>query len=343
MPSIDLIQNWFNHDGPSPNSIRGDALPAMLERLRPEAWTSREFDLHVSAGVRIPAAPAALFVMLSGSLCAWSVADPSPVRIDEGDIILFQGDGEIGLAHQENTPLVAIGDVLSRAQVLRQEPIRFGSGARSARFITAAVRFGIDVPPRLVKLLPKVIVQTRDERSATCTSLVSQLERASESGNTRLADDIAAIICLEVWHDHLARSQASEGPPGVLPDPNLGPLLMLLHAHPSREWSAEMMQLESGLSRTALFERFKDYMGCSPTAYIRQIRIQRSKRLLANTEMTIYEIARAIGFRSSGAFCSAFKACIGTTPGKYRRMVKVEGRLRRTPNQLESSGSTRTD
>jgi AraC-like DNA-binding protein len=42
--------------------------------------------------------------------------------------------------------------------------------------------------------------------------------------------------------------------------------------------------------------------------------------LLANSSMSLKEIAAETGFYNEQAFCAAFKARAGMTPGRYRRL-----------------------
>ena len=67
--------------------------------------------------------------------------------------------------------------------------------------------------------------------------------------------------------------------------------------------------------------RFKQYTGFSPSRYIREMRIQRSKQLLCTTSLNSQQIAYDCGFESSGYFCMAFRKSVGMTPLEYRRLV----------------------
>jgi transcriptional regulator GlxA family with amidase domain len=52
-------------------------------------------------------------------------------------------------------------------------------------------------------------------------------------------------------------------------------------------------------------------------------RIQRAKNLLGSSQRTMSEIALACGFSSSQHFATAFRKQVGTTPGAYRRELKL--------------------
>jgi AraC-like DNA-binding protein len=63
---------------------------------------------------------------------------------------------------------------------------------------------------------------------------------------------------------------------------------------------------------------FKQYTGLSPHQYLQEIRIQKSKELLAATNFTCQEIACRTGYESPTHFNAIFKKKTGLTPIKYR-------------------------
>lgn len=67
--------------------------------------------------------------------------------------------------------------------------------------------------------------------------------------------------------------------------------------------------------------KFKEYTGFSPSRYILEMRIQRSKQLLCSTELNSQQIAYDCGFESSGYFCMVFRKNVGMSPLEYRRMA----------------------
>lgn len=67
---------------------------------------------------------------------------------------------------------------------------------------------------------------------------------------------------------------------------------------------------------------FKQYTGFAPSQYILEMRIQRSKELLTNTDMTSQEVAYDTGFESPDYFCTIFKKKAGMSPIKYREFTQ---------------------
>ena len=64
---------------------------------------------------------------------------------------------------------------------------------------------------------------------------------------------------------------------------------------------------------------FKQSTGSSFKEYLNMVRIEESKRLLANTDYTIIDIAIASGFEDQSYFSRVFKKYTGLTPRQYRQ------------------------
>ncbi len=63
---------------------------------------------------------------------------------------------------------------------------------------------------------------------------------------------------------------------------------------------------------------FKQQTGCSPSLYLRRVRIDRAKELLIETSFSVMEIAVMVGYSSNSTFTRAFHGITGMTPKEYR-------------------------
>ena len=72
------------------------------------------------------------------------------------------------------------------------------------------------------------------------------------------------------------------------------------------------------INRNYLSDMFGKRLGITFTQYRHSLRIQEAKRLLAETDDSITEIAYAVGYNSESYFWSIFKRVTGTTPQQYR-------------------------
>jgi len=72
-----------------------------------------------------------------------------------------------------------------------------------------------------------------------------------------------------------------------------------------------------GLSRSAFFKKLKSLTGLAPVDTVKEIRLTKSIELLKNTDMTISEIAFAVGFKEAGYYGKCFRKKYGQTPTEY--------------------------
>lgn len=75
--------------------------------------------------------------------------------------------------------------------------------------------------------------------------------------------------------------------------------------------SLQKLCRKAGLNADKLKRGFKYLYGLPPHAYQRKLRMEEAQRLLKTTEMTIQEIAWAVGYEQLSSFCKAFKKFSG--------------------------------
>ncbi len=78
---------------------------------------------------------------------------------------------------------------------------------------------------------------------------------------------------------------------------------------------------EIGISTRQLERLFGRYLNCSPKKYQVDIRLQKARNLLLQTEMPVTEIALAAGFKSSGHFARIYRTHFGVSPGEQRNRI----------------------
>jgi AraC-like DNA-binding protein len=78
----------------------------------------------------------------------------------------------------------------------------------------------------------------------------------------------------------------------------------------------------AGLSPSYFRRWFHREVGSSPRDYVTQMRIERAKRLLGETDRSITEIAMQLGYSTSAYFTAVFHRETGTTPSEFRRPLR---------------------
>jgi transcriptional regulator GlxA family with amidase domain len=103
-----------------------------------------------------------------------------------------------------------------------------------------------------------------------------------------------------------------------LRDRFVGKALSLMHERPDHAWIVDDLANEVGLSRSALHERFVQYLGQPPMQYLASWRIQLGARLLCESNRNVATIALE-GYDSEAAFSRAFKRMVGMPPAAWRK------------------------
>ncbi len=69
---------------------------------------------------------------------------------------------------------------------------------------------------------------------------------------------------------------------------------------------------------------FKEYTGENFSAYLRRLRLEKGRRLLRSTDLSVSEIAQRVGFEDARRFAKVFKEETGVTPSMCRNEGSME-------------------
>jgi AraC-like DNA-binding protein len=134
-----------------------------------------------------------------------------------------------------------------------------------------------------------------------------------------LATRLPELVLMEVLRVHLsAEPSSSRGWLAALRDPVLAPALSLLHGAPEHPWTVGDLAQRTAVSRSVLDDRFRQVLRQSPIRYLTRWRMHLAEGLLGTTDLTVYDIAGRVGYRSEEAFSRAFKRERGRSPGHWR-------------------------
>jgi transcriptional regulator GlxA family with amidase domain len=80
------------------------------------------------------------------------------------------------------------------------------------------------------------------------------------------------------------------------------------------------MAEQAGVSVRTLFAGFKNYLGTTPMAYLRELRFEQAHlELMQNEHLTVTDVAFKWGFTHLGRFSQEYKKRFGTLPSSTRR------------------------
>ena len=95
---------------------------------------------------------------------------------------------------------------------------------------------------------------------------------------------------------------------------HLAKAIQIMHDHINEPISASIIAEQIGISTRQLERLFGKYLNASPKKYFMEMRLERARNLLVQTEASVTEIALACGFESSGHFSRVYRAAFGVTP-----------------------------
>ena len=96
-----------------------------------------------------------------------------------------------------------------------------------------------------------------------------------------------------------------------------------IYEAPARPWSVQELAGEISLSPAYFQELYKKAFQVSCGADIIQSRIDQAKRLLAQSNLTMEEIADRCGYNSPVHFSRQFRKCTGVAPSKWRENAMI--------------------
>ncbi|MFG2621892.1 AraC family transcriptional regulator [Streptomyces sp. NPDC048507] len=200
------------------------------------------------------------------------------------------------------------------------EGIHWGTGPDAATtLIVGAYRASGHRHERLLRALPPVLVVTED--AEVCAWLENAAADAARltAGSQALMDrllDWALVCTLRTWFD-----RAGADAPGWyrgLADPVLAPALHAFHGRPAASWTVASLAAQAGVSRALFARRFSELMGRPPLTYLTECRMDDAEALLADTDLSIAQIARTVGYADAFGFSTAFKRHKGLSPSRFR-------------------------
>jgi AraC family transcriptional activator of mtrCDE len=104
----------------------------------------------------------------------------------------------------------------------------------------------------------------------------------------------------------------------MLSDPEIVHVFARMVKTPASSFSTQTLSQIAGLSRSVFMARFTKAMRHPPTGILRQLRMKEASLLLADEQLTIEDVAQAVGYLSRSSFYRAFSEIHGTAPSTFR-------------------------
>jgi transcriptional regulator GlxA family with amidase domain len=124
-------------------------------------------------------------------------------------------------------------------------------------------------------------------------------------------------------HRDGGQAQFIDAPVAACEDDRLGVVLEWARAHLAEDVTVEVLARRALMSPRSFARRFKATTGTTPHAWLLAQRLSAAETLLEESDASIEEIARLVGFGTSAGFRDQFSRRRGVSPRAYRQTFRT--------------------
>jgi len=190
---------------------------------------------------------------------------------------------------------------------------------------------------RCLEIIDRIWLKFRDDGSSlplvrhvterlaeTCHRIAEQPFHVREIEGMDSVDALHAYLADKIRC--LARRMAQES--GELTShPEINKIIAYIHQHYDQDITVKMMARYVIMSENYVSALFRKKTGKNLIAYLHEVRINKAKEYIENTDLPISEIGRLVGFINDNYFIRIFKRHTKLTPSQYRELcLRRQGR-----------------
>lgn len=161
----------------------------------------------------------------------------------------------------------------------------------------------------------------RDSHLLTCAGEFASFDLVMELISERLGRDIALTVCRHTtaghWRPASDRQWTMNGSEAGICKP-VAEVIRIMEEHIEDPLPLRDIARCVGRSQRQIERLFQRSVSLSPMRFYLHLRLSRAKRLIAQTELPIIEIAVACGFVSASHFSKCFREAFGANPSTCR-------------------------
>lgn len=174
--------------------------------------------------------------------------------------------------------------------------------------------FSVDTSHPLGQCLPsgKLNFHDLERAKANKNTLIDLLNRSDEPSNAmrqHILNDILYQYFYECAPSLNSKNKIS---------PEVFSIIDYMAHNLAKQISLDELADIAGLSKNGLIKRFRSEIGCTPYAYLSQLRLQKAKSLILHTSLSMSQIAEKCGYDSLYYFSNSFKKKFGVSPSSMR-------------------------
>jgi AraC family transcriptional regulator len=150
-------------------------------------------------------------------------------------------------------------------------------------------------------------------------SLTTVLQTAPQN-SAFYADSMATALAAHLLQFYTTRQHTLREYSDGLSSAKLNQAIDYINEHLGEDLSLTKIAAQVDMSQFYFCRLFKQSVGITPHKYLLQQRVERSKSLLRQRELTIFDIAADCGFANPSHFAKCFRQHTGVSPQQFRSL-----------------------
>jgi AraC family transcriptional regulator len=168
-----------------------------------------------------------------------------------------------------------------------------------------------------IELLP-ILLRHDPQLNAIASLFLHEL--TATGTDTRLyQESLTNLFAIHLLRHYCAFQPVFKSYTGGLSAAQLRQVLDYIHGHLAEDMSLRSLADQLHLSVHYFGRLFRQSMGKTPHQYVTECRLEQSKQLLKQTNLSVTEIAAQVGFQSQSHFITMFRQQMQVTPLQFRK------------------------
>jgi AraC family transcriptional regulator len=166
-----------------------------------------------------------------------------------------------------------------------------------------------------------------DAAASRILEMLGQEAMLGDAASRLFVEQAIDLLCIQLVRGHSSIGTPAElAPRRGLADWQVKRVTGYMKDRLDEEISLDEIAAVVGLSRFHFCTAFRLATGQTPHRWLRDLRINFARRLLAEPGLAITEIALAAGYQTPSAFARSFRKVTRVTPSEFRRSLCISGR-----------------
>lgn len=154
------------------------------------------------------------------------------------------------------------------------------------------------------------LARVADEETTSWARLLAREAEREQPAQTVVLDRLFDILTVQAMQ--------TVSVPTSLGHRGIATAVAAMYDDPATPWTVDSLARIAAMSRSAFSQTFHNAVGTPPIAYLTQIRLALAADALRDTEATLTQIARDVGYSSPFALSNAFSRQYGLNPKRMR-------------------------